>query len=100
MVSEKKLFKVFSIISLWELYMGMSAILIYGPRPSVHIFNPLLTQGSTWSLNKFGPGISEEKSFKGVNWQTDGRMDDDGGRAGCDLNSSSWAENEPSAQMS
>ena len=30
MVSEKKIFKVFPIISLWELYIGMVAILIYG----------------------------------------------------------------------
>ena len=51
--------------------MGMAAILIYGQRPFVHIFNPPLTQGSTLSLKKFGPGISEEKLFKGV----DGRMD-------------------------
>ena len=28
MVSEKKIFKVFPIISLWELHMGMAAILI------------------------------------------------------------------------
>ena len=72
------------IISLWELYMGMAAIFIYGPWPSVHIFNPSprpapppppppppLTQGSTWSLKKFGLGVSEERSFKGVNGRTD-----------------------------
>ena len=35
------------------------------------IFNPPSTQGSTQSLKKFGPGVSEEKSFKGVNEQTD-----------------------------
>ena len=51
--------------------MGMAAILIYRQRAFVHIFNPPLTQGSTLSLKKFGPGISEEKLFKGV----DGWMD-------------------------
>ena len=29
MASEKKNFEVFPIISLWELYMGIVAILIY-----------------------------------------------------------------------
>ena len=28
------------------------------------------------SLKKFGPGVSEEKSFKGVNGRTDGQADD------------------------
>ena len=42
-------------------------------------FQPPLTQGSTWSLKKTGPGVTEEKSFKGVNGRTmDGRTDDDG----------------------
>ena len=50
----------------------------------VQIFNPPLTQGSAWSLKKFGPGISE-KMFKGVNGWTDRR------RTGSDHNSSSWA---------
>ena len=35
--------------------------------PFVQIFCPPLTQGSTWNLKKFGPGISEE-------W-TDGQRD-------------------------
>ena len=30
------------------------------------IFNPPLIEGSTWSLQKIGPGVLEEKSFKGV----------------------------------
>ena len=49
-------------------------ILINGPWPFVQIFNPPLTQDSTWSLKKFGPGVTEEKSFKGV----DRGMDNDG----------------------
>ena len=52
--------------------MGMVAILINGPWPSEQIFNPSLTEGSTWSLKKIGPGVTEEKSFKGLN----GRMTD------------------------
>ena len=44
MSSEKKTLKVFPITSLWELYMGMVAILIYEPYPFVHIFNPPLTR--------------------------------------------------------
>ena len=65
----------------------MAAILIYGQWPFVNIFNPPLTQGSTWSLKKFCPRVSKEKSFKGVNGQTDGRTD---GWTECDSNSSSW----------
>ena len=30
------------------------------------IFNPPLKDGSTYSLKKIGPGVSEEKSFKSV----------------------------------
>ena len=60
-------FKVSPIISLCELYMGMAAILIYGQCLLVYIFNPPLTQGS---LKEFGPGVSEKKSFKGVNGRT------------------------------
>ena len=56
--------------------MGLAAILINLPWPFVQIFNPPLTEGSTWSLKKIGPGVSEEKSIKGVDglW-TDGRTD-------------------------
>ena len=52
-------------------YMGMAAILIDGSWPFEQIFNPPLTEGSTWNLKKFGTGVSEEKSFKGVDgwWQ-------------------------------
>ena len=59
--------------------MGMAAILINRPWPFVQIFNPPLTEGFTWSLKKIVPGVSEEKSFKGVDgWRTDGRRMDDG----------------------
>ena len=54
--------------------MDMAAILMNGSWPFVHIFNPHLTEGSTWNLEKIGPGVSEEKSFKGVD---DRRMSDD-----------------------
>ena len=39
------------------IYIGMAVVLIYGPWPFVLIFNLLLTQGSTWSFWKFGPGF-------------------------------------------
>ena len=39
------------------------------------IFNPTSIQCSTRSLKKIGPGVSEEKSFKGVDGQTDGQME-------------------------
>ena len=45
--------------------MGMTAILINGLWPFVQIFNHTVTEGSTWSWKKIGPGVSE-KSFKGV----------------------------------
>ena len=53
--------------------MGMAAILKNRPWPFEQIFNPPLKEGSTWNLKKIGPGISEEKSFKGVDRrQTEG----------------------------
>ena len=56
--------------------MGMAAILLNGPWPFVQIFNPPLIYGSAWSVKKFGPGVSEEKSFKDVDGQTDGQITD------------------------
>ena len=54
--------------------MGMAAILIKGPRPFEQILNSPLTEGSTWSLKIIGKVISEEMSFKVVDWQMDGRQ--------------------------
>ena len=71
-------------------YIGMAAILIYGPRPFLQSFNPDLTEGSTWSFKNFGPGVSEEKLFEGV---TDGQMDDR-------LGEITIAHSVPSAQVS
>ena len=56
--------------------MGMAAILINGPWTFVQIFNTPFIEGSTWSLKKIGPGVTEEKSFKCG--RTDGRRTDDG----------------------
>ena len=50
--------------------MGMATILINKPWP-FETKSPL-TEGSTWSLKKIYPGLSEEKSFKGVG--DDGRQ--------------------------
>ena len=69
--------------------MVMATILINGLLPFEQIFTTPLTEGSMWNLEKIGPGISEEKSFKGVNGQTDNRQTE-GGMAS-DHNSSSWA---------
>ena len=53
-----------------------SAILINGPRPFVKIFNRLLTEGYRRNLKKIAQGVTEEKSFKGVDGRTtDGRTD-------------------------
>ena len=49
-------------------YMGMAAILVNGPWPYVQIFNPPLTEGSTWSFRGFREEIV----------QSCGRTDDDG----------------------
>ena len=65
--------------------MGMAAIAMIGPFTFVQMFNPILTEGSTWSLKRIGPGFSEENLFKGV----DGRR---GRRKASDH--SSWAEGE------
>ena len=61
-------------------FAGMAAILIYGPWPYVQIFNSPLTEGSMWSLKKFGPRVSKEKSFKDVNGRTDGGRTMEDGR--------------------
>ena len=53
-------------------YVGMAAILINGLWPFVQIFNPPLTEGSTWSLKKIGPEVSEEV-IQGVDGGMDGR---------------------------
>ena len=48
-----------------------------GLMDSDHLYKfsiPVLTKGSTWSLKKTGPGVSEEKLFKGV----DGRRTEEG----------------------
>ena len=50
--------------------MGMATILINSPWPLEQISNLLLTEGSTWSLKKIDPGVTEEKSFKCVNGRT------------------------------
>ena len=41
-------------------YMGMAAILINWPWPFVQIFNSPLTEGTTWTLKKIGPEVSEK----------------------------------------
>ena len=58
--------------------MGMAAILINGPWPFVKNFNPLLNEGSTWSLKKTCPENSEKKSFKGVDGRAEGWTTTDG----------------------
>ena len=68
--------------------MGMAAILIKGPWPSLQIFNPLLTEDSTWKLAQGSQKLSRSKV-----WTTDNRrtMDDDRQRTASGHNSSSWA---------
>ena len=39
--------EVFPIISLGNLYMGVTDILTYEPRPFKQVFNPTLIEGST-----------------------------------------------------
>ena len=64
---------------------GMAAILINEQWLFEQIFNPPLTEGSTWNMKiKSGPGVSE-KSFKGVYGGMNGRW------TASDHNSSSWA---------
>ena len=67
--------------------MGMAATLINRPCPFEQVFNTPLTEGSTWTLKKIGPGVTEEKLFNGV----DEERTDDGLRAASDHNSSFWA---------
>ena len=75
--------------------MGMAAILINGPWLFVQIFNPPSKEGSTWSLKKIGPGVSEEVvQSVDEGWTTDRRMNHEGQQV------ITIAHPEPSAQMS
>ena len=71
--------------------MSMAAILINKPCLFEQIFNPPLTKGSTLSLKKTGPGVSEEMPFKGM----DGLRSTDDGRQVITI-----AHPEPSTQVS
>ena len=53
----------------------------------LYIFSILLKHKAPQGLKKFGPGVSEEKSFKDVNGWMDGWTD--GRRTESDYNSSS-----------
>ena len=67
--------------------MGMAVILFNGPWPFDQIFNPPLTNRRfKMKFKKIGPGVSEDKLFKGV----DGRRTE-GRRTATDHYSSSWA---------
>ena len=89
MVSEKKIFWRFSH------YKFLGAIYEHGGHLDLRTmtictnFQSPFNTSSTWSLKKFGPAVSEEKSFKCVNGRMDRRM-------GSDHNSYP----EPSAQVS
>ena len=44
--------------------MGIAAILFNGAEPFEQIGNTLSTEGSTWSLMKIAPAVSEKKTCK------------------------------------
>ena len=48
----------------------MATILINEPWPFEQIFNPPLTESSTWNLKKISQGVLEENLFKYVNGRT------------------------------
>ena len=79
-------FHFFPIISLWELKMGMAAILIYGPCPIIYIYIYIKSPSNTRLLMKL-----EKIRTRGFRKDVQRCEQMDGQRMGSDHNSSSWA---------
>ena len=57
-----------------EVFKSWQAILLYGPWPFVQIFNPPLTEGSTWSLKKLAQVYQRRSRSRGEVIQRCGGM--------------------------
>ena len=73
-VSEKKIFLVFPIVSLWDLSVAMETTILIQSAPNPNAINPPAQLWFTLNLIKIGLLASEIFFFEIV----DGRTDDDG----------------------
>ena len=84
MVSEKKIFLVFPIVSLWDLSVAMETTILIQSAPKPNAINPPTQLWFTLNLIKIGLLASEIFFFEIVDGRTDGRTDgrrtDDDGR--------------------
>ena len=81
--SEKKIFLVFPIVSLWDLSVAMETTILIQSAPKPNAINPPTQLWFTLNLIKIGLLASEIFFFEIVDGRRttdDGRMDDDGRR--------------------
>ena len=93
-VSEKKIFLVFPIVSLWDLSVAMETTILIQSAPKPNAINPPTQLWFTLNLIKIGLLASDIFFFEIV----DGRTDD--GRTTTDACLSYKLTCEPSAQVS
>ena len=80
-VSEKKIFLVFPIVSLWDLSVAMETTILIQSAPKPNAINPPTQLWFTLNLIKIGLLASEIFFFEIVDGRlTDGRRTDDDGR--------------------
>ena len=80
-VSEKKIFLVFPVVSLWDLSVAMETTILIQSAPKPNAINPPTQLWFTLNLIKIGLLASEIFFFEIVDGRrTDGRTDDDGRR--------------------
>ena len=75
-VSEKKIFLVFPIVSLWDLSVAMETTILIQSAPKPNAINPPTQLWFTLNLIKIGLLASEILFFEIVDGRTDGRTDD------------------------
>ena len=97
-VSEKKIFLVFPIVSLWDLSVAMETTILIQSAPKPNAINPPTQLWFTLNLIKIGLLASEIFFFEIVDGRTDGQTDD--GRTTTDACLSYKLTGEPSAQVS
>ena len=95
-VSEKKIFLVFPIVSLWDLSVAMETTILIQSAPKPNAINPPTQLWFTLNLIKIGVLASEIFFFEIV----DGRQTTDDGRTTTDACLSYKLTCEPSAQVS
>ena len=99
-VSEKKIFLVFPIVSLWDLSVAMETTILIQSAPKPNAINPPTQSWFTLNLIKIGLLASEIFFFEIVDGRRRTTDDDDDGRRTTDACLSYKLTCEPSAQVS